>query len=206
MTLPLVILSVFAIGAGWVGIPEHFPVIGGLLPSWFHEFVGGTLLEHPHAPDFNIVPLLTSLVVALGGLGLGYVVYRNVNSNADPLRRPLGPVYNWLENKYYFDELYERVFVKPARAFADFVTSIDRELIDGILHGIARNAYSLGGVFRNKFDAPVINGFGDFTASVTQSLGRVLRKLQTGEVQQYLIFVALITFGGLFYYLLNILQ
>ncbi len=47
MTLPLVVLAVFAVSAGWVGIPEHFPVIGGLLPNWFHEFVGGTLLGAP---------------------------------------------------------------------------------------------------------------------------------------------------------------
>ena len=30
--------------AGWIGIPEHFPVLGGLVPNWFHDFVGGTLL------------------------------------------------------------------------------------------------------------------------------------------------------------------
>src|SRR5512136_2561276 len=47
MTLPLVILAVFAISIGWVGIPEHFPGLGGLLPNWFHGFVGATLLEEP---------------------------------------------------------------------------------------------------------------------------------------------------------------
>ena len=33
MTVPLVILAVFAVAAGWVGIPEHFPVLGGLAPE-----------------------------------------------------------------------------------------------------------------------------------------------------------------------------
>ncbi len=47
MTVPLVVLSIFAIGYGWVGIPEGFPVIGGLIPNWFHEFVGSTLAEMP---------------------------------------------------------------------------------------------------------------------------------------------------------------
>ncbi len=82
MTLPLVILAVFAVVIGWVGIPEDFPVLGGLLPNWFHEFVGGTLLEHPEALPFNYLPLLTSLVVALGGLFLGWLVYRNVKAGA----------------------------------------------------------------------------------------------------------------------------
>jgi hypothetical protein len=47
MTMPLVVLSVFAIAYGWVGIPEHFPAIGGLFPNWFHDFVGHTLAEVP---------------------------------------------------------------------------------------------------------------------------------------------------------------
>jgi len=207
MTIPLVVLSVFATGAGWVGIPEHFPVIGGLVPSWFHEFVGGTLLEHPEAAEFNRVPLLVSLVVALGGLGLGYLVYRGAGAQ-DPLRKPLGPIYTLLENKYYFDELYAKIFVRPARAIAEEFSYLflDRHVIDGFLHWLARNALALGGIFRNKFDAPVINGFGDFTASVTQSFGRTLRKIQTGEVQQYLILVAFVTFGGLFYYLYTVLR
>ncbi|HRQ32224.1 MAG TPA: NADH-quinone oxidoreductase subunit L, partial [Anaerolineales bacterium] len=69
MTLPLVVLSALAFGYGWVGIPEHFPLIGGFIPNWFHEFVGGTLAERPAALEFHAVPLLTSLLVALGALG-----------------------------------------------------------------------------------------------------------------------------------------
>jgi NADH-quinone oxidoreductase subunit L len=73
MTLPLVLLAVFAVSAGWVGIPEEFPLIGGLLPNWFHDFVGGTLLEHPEAVTFSYIPLLTSLSSgvrwSLSGLG-----------------------------------------------------------------------------------------------------------------------------------------
>jgi NADH-quinone oxidoreductase subunit L len=209
MTLPLAILSVFAIGAGWVGIPEHFPGIGGLLPNWFHDFVGGTLLEHPEAVEFNMIPLLTSLAVALGGLLLGWLVYRGVKAGAeDPLRKPLGGVYSLLENKYYFDEIYNFLIVRPAYWFAEQFSYLflDRRVIDGILHSVARAAFALGGVFRNKFDAPVVNGFGDLTAGVTQWFGRGLRKLQSGLVQQYMLVAILVTFGGLFYYLLRVLQ
>ena len=98
MTVPLMVLSVFAIGYGWVGIPEHFPVLGGILPNWFHDFVGHTLHEVPEAPEFSWVPLLTSLGVALGGLFLGWFYYRNVNSaKEDFFQIPL------LKNKWYHD-------------------------------------------------------------------------------------------------------
>ncbi|MBX3048541.1 MAG: NADH-quinone oxidoreductase subunit L [Anaerolineales bacterium] len=207
MTVPLVVLSVFAVAAGWVGIPEHFPLIGGLLPNWFHHFLGGALLEHPSAVDFNWIPLIVSLVVALGGLGLGYLVYRNAGQT-DPLRKALGPVYTLLENKYYFDELYQRIFVKPAQAFSENFSYrfLDGVVIDGLLHRAARGAMGLGLIFRNKFEGPVIDYAADLLARITQAAGRLLRIIQTGQVQQYLLWVALVVFGGFFYYLLNILQ
>ena len=55
MTFPLVFLAVFAIIAGWPGIPLDFPVIGGFIPNFIHEFVGETLSEHPEAVTFNFV-------------------------------------------------------------------------------------------------------------------------------------------------------
>jgi NADH-quinone oxidoreductase subunit L len=100
MTAPLVILAVFAISAGWIGLPGW--ITAGAIPNWFHEFVGGTLLEHPEAVEFNIVPVLTSLVVALGGLSLGAWMYRNIQAGErDPLEKALGPVHRLLKNKYY---------------------------------------------------------------------------------------------------------
>lgn len=190
MTLPLVILSVFAIAAGWMGIPEEFPLIGGLIPNWFHEFIGGTLLEHPKTIAFNAIPLLTSVGVALGGLLVGWAVYRSLKSGAaDPLRKPLGPVYALLENKYYFDELYQVAFVKPAYWFAETFTYrwIDRGVIDGFLHLVGRTSLRLGAFLRSYIDVPIVNGAGDLVGEGTKRIGRALRVIQTGRVQEYLI-------------------
>jgi len=200
MTTPLIILSVFAIGYGWVGIPEHFPLLGGLIPNWIHEFVGGTLAEHPEALDFNIVPLLTSLVVALGGLGLGYLFYRNVNSAAED-KLQIG----FLKNKYYIDEIYDVLLIKPVTWFADKVVYqiMDKGFIDGILHLFGPGTQRIGTSIRNYFDLPVINRFfGDGSANATYWSGVKLRVLQTGRIQQYLMF-ALILFlaiGAVLYF------
>jgi NADH-quinone oxidoreductase subunit L len=200
MTLPLVILAFFAVTYGWVGIPEHFPALGGLVPNWFHEFVGGTLAEHPEAVEFNWIPLLTSLVVALGGLGLGWLVYRNVNSAAeDRLQIPV------LKNKYYFDEIYDRVFVKPAYWFSENVVYkfMDQGVIDGILHIFGPVTDRLGSFIRNYFDLPVINRFfGDGSAEVTYWFGGKLRAVQTGRIQQYLMLalVVFIAIGAVLYF------
>ncbi len=194
MLFALVVLAFFAITAGWVGIPESFPGLGGLLPNWFHEFVGGTLLERPEAEAFNIVPLATSLVVALGGLLLGWLVYRNVPAGAaarDPLEAPLGPIHILLKNKYYFDEMYAFAFVRPATWLSETFASawVDRGVIDGTLHAIARAAIPVGNAFRNYFDAPVVNGSGDLVAEIIKRFGRAFRVIQTGKVQQYLLVV-----------------
>jgi NADH-quinone oxidoreductase subunit L len=200
MTAPLVILSVFAVTFGWVGIPEHFPALGGLFPNWFHEFVGSTLLEHPESVAFNWMPLLTSLVVALGGLALGYIMYRNVKSVSED-RLQIG----LLKNKYYFDEIYDAVFVKPLYWFAESIVYklMDKGLIDGILHLFGPGTQGLGSFVRNKFDLPFINRFlGDGSADVTYWFGGKLRAIQTGRAQQYLM-LALVTFiviGALLYF------
>jgi NADH-quinone oxidoreductase subunit L len=190
MTLPLVILAVFAIAVGWMGIPEEFPVIGGIIPNWFHEFIAGTLLEHPEVVAFNFVPLLTSVGVALGGLLIGYLIYRKLKAGAvDPLRKPLGPVYTLLENKYYFDELYQMAFVKPAYWFAETFTYrwIDRGVIDGFLHFVGRTSLKIGAFLRSYIDMPIVNGAGDLVGEGTKRIGRTLRVIQTGRVQEYLI-------------------
>jgi NADH-quinone oxidoreductase subunit L len=190
MLLALVVLAFFAITAGWVGIPEHFPVIGGLIPNWFHDYVGGTLLEHPHALEFNPVPLVTSLVVALGGLLLGWWVYRGYRHGAtDPAQRSLGPVFTLLRDKYYFDELYNTLFVRPANWLAETFASVwvDKGVIDGTLHLIGRAALRLGRVFRDYIDTPIVNGSGDLAANLVQRFGRAFRVIQTGKVQQYLL-------------------
>jgi len=202
MTVPLIVLAIFAITYGWVGIPEHFPALGGLVPNWFHEFVGSTLAEHPEAVAFNWVPLGSSLLVALGGLFFGWLLYRNVKSpSEDKLQIPV------LKNKWYFDEAYDFLFVKPAYWFAEtFVYKwMDKGLIDGILHAFGKGTAWLGTNIRKYIDLLIINEIvGDGTARLTQGIGSRIRPVQTGRIQQYLLASLgfLILVGGLLFYLL----
>jgi NADH-quinone oxidoreductase subunit L len=199
MTIPLVVLAVFAVGVGWVGMPEWFTA--GLIPNWFHDFVGGTLAQPPEAVPFNWIPVATSLFVALGGLFFGWLAYRKVVSPAeDRLQIPL------LKNKYYFDEIYDFLFVRPAFWIAETFTSqfMDRKVIDGFLHSLARFSLLLGHVFRNYFDKPVINEFlGDGTGNTVKASGFGLRKIQAGRVQYYMVasVVVLAIFAFLYFFL-----
>jgi len=202
MTLPLVILAVFAVCLGWVGIPEG--LTGGLIPNWFHEFVGSTLAKELETLPFNIIPMLFSVLVSLGGLSLGWLVYRRVPvDGSDPIQNRLGGLHTLLKNKYYIDELYNFLFIRPAIWLSETFTYlwVDRGLIDGFLHGIARVAGGLGTIFRNYIDKPLVNGAGDLVGESVKSTGKWFRYIQTGRVQQYMLMSLVIAFWILFFYL-----
>jgi NADH-quinone oxidoreductase subunit L len=163
MTVPLILLAVFAVAAGWGGIPESFPGIGPVVNNnFFHHFVGATIYEtmaelkeldlvaHKLVTlPFSGVPLVTSLVVALGGLLFGWWIYGRKplqENQADPLVRPLGPLHVFLNRKWYWDELYHVLFYRPTIWISErFVYEImDKGIIDGILHVIAHAFYAFG--------------------------------------------------------------
>ena len=127
-------------------------------------------------------------------LYLGYRTYKDklaTPETADPMSLRLGALFTHMNRKWYFDEVYDRIFVQPAKRFAVWVYNfIDRTVIDGILHWVARVTYSAGGVLR-MFDRMIINGAADLLADFTKAFARGFRHIQTGQVQNY-VFLALI--------------
>ncbi len=202
MTIPLVILAIFAICIGWVGIPQAFPGLGQISPAWFQEFVGSMLPHAAHEEAHSYVPLIVSILVSLGGLLLGWVTYQNQTSAQakDPLEANLGGVFGLLRDKYRIDEFYQKVFINPTLWLADKVVYqlLDLKIIDGALHGLAAFSVWLGNQLRYKFDVPVVNGTGDGLAGTIRGMGSLLHKLQTGRVQQYLaVAIAVTVVAGL---------
>jgi NADH-quinone oxidoreductase subunit L len=194
MNLPLVVLAVFAVVAGYVGVHQDFPLLGRLLGgNPFHRFVGQTLLEEPETALFSFTPVLLSIAVALSGLFVGWLVYirRPLAAGAvDPLKKVLGPLHTLFENKYYFDELYEAAFVRPSQWLARQIYEvIDRGMIDGLIHFIARSTEWWA--FRNKdFDTKVVNGGVD---SMVEGIGEAsdsFKYVQSGRIQQYIAVAA----------------
>ena len=208
MTLPLIILAVFALAAGFVGVPTDFPILGPILsPEYnaFHHLViealppsqateaYGLLPDyHPKAPPFNIVPVAASFLVALGGLWLGWWMYWRKPLKAgeqDPMEAALGPLHPILKNRYYLDDLYEWLFVKPSQWLGrQVIIFLDRGIIDAILHVIARVFTWLGDLVK-VLNLWLIDGVGDGIPIAIFNLGGWLRRIQTGRVQQYMLLV-----------------
>ena len=198
MTLPLIVLAVFAFGAGFVGVSPQFPILGGIFSpngSPFEHFVGATLLVEPEGIAFNYFPLLVSFAVSLGGLYLGYILYWRkplVAGEVDPLVNMLGPIYPTLQNRYYFDELYGIVFVRPMQWFAKNISYefIDKGIIDGTLHLIARVFTWIGDLLKN-LNLWLIDGVGDGIPELIGKFGGWFRWIQSGSVQQYMLLAAI---------------
>ncbi len=203
----IILYHISRLGGNTDRFPNSWWIDSKLVP----RICRGIIDCEPATVPFNLTPLLTSLVVSLGGLGLGYLVYRNVKAGeTDPLVKPLGPVYTLLANKYYFDELYQLVFVRPSIWVSDKLSYefIDRTVIDGFLHAVSHVVGVIGSFLRNFIDKPIVNGFGDFVGETTKKIGREVRFVQTGKIQQYMIIglATLAAFTVLLYYLLVILR
>ncbi len=141
MLLPMGVLALFAIGAGWAfwagGVFEY---LGGHAHGFFDVFTKAG--EEP-------LPLI-SLVVALSGIGLAYAMYSAKWISPAKVGRAFAPLYTLFSRKYYMDELYERIFVIRILYDGLFLVmqTFDTYVVDGIVNGVARIAVTSGGVLR----------------------------------------------------------
>jgi len=177
MLVPLLLLAVGAMFAGAVFAPSF---IGHHWEEFWNGAIvnapGNEIMHHVHeVPGW--VPLAPT-IVGLGGIALAYVMYMFAPSLPGALARAFPGVHRFLLNKWYFDELYDAIFVRPAQALARGFWKIgDVRIIDGVPNGLAA---SVAGAARQAV------------------------ALQTGRVASYaftmivglVVLVSLLLFGG----------
>jgi NADH-quinone oxidoreductase subunit L len=193
MTWPLIALTFFAIFGGFVAVPKEFPLFGGI----FSNFLLHLLEEqaafyglHAEPIPFEWTPALISMGLALSGIVVAWLVYGRkplAAGQPDPLRRVLGPVYTVLERKYYFDELYHLIVVRPSLWLAGFFARFDRGVIDRIVNWVGAFGRWLATTLRRWFDEYIVDGAVNGAGLVTTWAGSVVRLIQTGQVQNYLL-------------------
>jgi NADH-quinone oxidoreductase subunit L len=196
MTLPLVLITPFAVALGWLGIPKAFPLIGGLIPNYVEEWQEPYVVEylgvHVAHPEFAALPLIVGMTVALGGLFVGWLIYRHglEKGQIDPLRKWLGPIWVLFHNKYYVDELYGATVVPFSLGLSRFLALFDDVwVIDPIVDFFGRAGVWLSGVLA-AFDRYVIDGVVNGAAALSDWTGGLLRRTQNGHVQVYLLVLA----------------
>src|SRR5207245_7472497 len=98
--------------------------------------------------------------------------------------------YRFLQNKWYFDDLYSALFVRPALVVGGWFKNFDLSVIDGFIDGAARWTIRTAR-FDGRFDNSVIDGMVNLVGNVTYAIGGWLRGAQTGFIRSYILFLAL---------------
>jgi NADH-quinone oxidoreductase subunit L len=208
MYVPLIVLAIGAVLLGFLGVPEDVPILGPLLGNPFHHFLADQFHQwhYVHLPhvEFNTMVMLISVVMALGGIGLGYVIYGRkplVAGQKDPLER-MGIVWTILKNKYYIDEIYRATIIRGAIGLADLFFKFDQGIIDGMVNLVGKLTERWSWV-SGLFDVYVIDGIVNGVGRVASAAGEELRYIQTGRVQNYMIIVVIsvLLLVGVFLYL-----
>ena len=133
MAVPLVLLAIPATVIGFIGFP---PEKGPLQRFLEHSF---EFLEIHAIPVSTTVTMgVISTIAALGGIAVAYLAYVTGAISPREVGARFQGLYQFLLNKWYFDELYDRVFVRPLRAFSTFLWRvIDVGVIDAAVNGVA---------------------------------------------------------------------
>jgi NADH-quinone oxidoreductase subunit L len=179
MTIPLWILAGLAIVGGYLGLPEvidhgHYNWISHHWLAAHGEGVHGpiTNLALHHLPvSVELVLISLSIIVAFAGVIIAEKLYSNkgLDGGEAKVKGLFGGFYKTLSNKFYFDEVYNAVFIRPFVALSEIgFYPIDKFVVDGLVNG---------------------------AGNLTQSLGAFWRRLQSGLIQRYAL---MMMFGVVF--------
>ncbi|MBN1393504.1 MAG: NADH-quinone oxidoreductase subunit L [Pirellulales bacterium] len=201
MTGPLMVLAVLAIVAAWslpgteLGLK---PLLEQARPLGTAEGAAGGMLlanvtvpsEHlAHEPANAARAEWSSFAVALFGFLLATAFYGLRKLDPADARRTFSPLYKLFYHKWWFDELYGFLFIRQVLRISDWVAAIDKYVIDYLADGSAKVTVIVSRA-DDWIDRIFVDSAVDLTARWTYSLGIQLRRLQTGNVRQYVMWLA----------------
>ncbi len=202
MTIPLLVLAFLSVFAGWSGLP------------WLHHnfatfvYFGEQQAHHP-----NYILMLVSTIVAVSGIGLAYLIYYKKKISADAIVHKFKLLHTILYNKYYFDEIYDFILITPILGFARVLWWFDANIIDGLVN-LTGWATVKWADLKMWFDKWIIDGAVNGTGYICLSGAWLLKYVQTGSVQFYLLIIAAASIGlvvyrvtpeGFYYYLAGLI-
>ena len=203
ITLVLSLLAAGAVLAGLLGIPAAWT--GGhapLLEHWLSPSITAepAFVEQPHTMEY----LFQAIGVGAGAVGFffAWLLYKDGKSTVPAaLKERFIGAWTVVYNKYYVDELYDLIVIRPSLWWARLMTWFDGHIIDWLVN-FAGAVGRFAGSVDAAIDRYVVDGAVNAVADATIGSGRALRRIQTGRIQTYL-YGALA--GGLAVILLNYL-
>ena len=187
MTVPLMVLAVGAIVAGYVGIPaalgggnaiEHY--LG--LSFTVGEPAEAEVQQLSHAAELGLMAL--SVFIAGCGILLAYRIYVRRPETATQMARSWAGPHRVLTNKYYVDELYNATIVRGTMTSARGLWTFDGAVVDGAVNGTGWITIALSWI-SHVLDKYVVDGIINLVAWICGEASYTFRRVQTGLVQNY---------------------
>lgn len=196
MLWPLYILAALSIFGGFL----NFPGVHGFT-DWLEHTLGH---EFAHATEFNIGVALSSTLFALAAIYIAYRLYGRQpleKGQPDPLEARLGGLFKGMHNKWWVDEFYAWLILRPYQRFAAFLADVvDWRFWHDWLHDslIANGFRAFANFLANPVDLGVIDGIANGLAGTTKRLAGAFSTLQTGFVRNYalMVFFGVVTMLG----------
>jgi len=196
MTGPLVLLGGLSFFI-WYTLP-YFNFMSS--HGWFTDLVISRDSSVPGNPSAEYISqgahhahhlaMYLSIAVASVGILLSWIFYIKKSLSADAWSKRLGFLYHWSQGKYYFDENYSKYLYQPTLRLAKKIAWIDWELYDKYFINGFGKVTNLASKVTGKFDYEAIDQvLVDGTAKIANILGRLLRTVQTGKLQNYVLYV-----------------
>lgn len=165
MTIPLIVLAVLSVFGGFVGIPAVFAADAHSLEHFLSPiFAESTKMAHAHhlshSQEYIMMGVSTALII-------GIILFAvSKFKKAEGVHDENTGVAKVLENKWYIDELYDTIIVKPLHLLSVFFKNIlEKNIIDGVVNGVGK-----------------LVGYGS----------RQLRLLQSGQVGNYILVMVMV--------------
>ena len=187
MTVPLMLLSVGAVVAGFVGIPaalggsdaiEHF-----LEPSFTVAGAPAAEVHHlSHAAEWGLMAF--SVLLAIAGIWYAYRNYVQRPENSEQLAEQWSGAHRVLTNKYYVDEAYDATVIRGTMTSANSLWTVDKRVVDGAVNGAGWTTIASSWV-SHILDKYVVDGLINLVAWTCGEASYLFRRAQTGLIQNY---------------------
>tara|TARA_Y100001970_G_scaffold104059_1_gene130374 strand:- start:601 stop:2649 length:2049 start_codon:yes stop_codon:yes gene_type:complete len=193
---PIILLGILSTFV-WYTLPNLNPMS---TYGWFTDLVvpknsavpgNPTAIEiEKAAHDAHYLAMYLSISVATIGIFLSWLTYIKKVLSADIWSKRFGVLFRLSQNKFYFDENYDKYIYRPSLRLANKISWIDWELYDkyfinGFGH-LTKWASDVSGKFDfDTIDQIIVDGFG----RITNLLGETFKTIQTGRLQNYLLYV-----------------
>lgn len=163
MTLPLIVLAVLSLIGGALNLPEYLTHQSGILANWLKPIL--TIEETKHAISHSTEYILIGVAILVFVTALLFTRSKYVSNHHVPKDEESTGVQGYMENKFYVDELYNTIFVKPLEGLSDI----------------------LGNFFESKVISPLSFGIN----SVLTKVGKLNRYIQDGNIEKYLLYMVI---------------